>query len=730
MLLSVFVLGGSVSGVLGQETSGLLDLIKSGLPTNRLTIAVVPLENATGASESEHWRVSASTLLVQELGQAKGLRVLPQTSIRYGLNQLHKKPGEHLDVREAATLGECIEARRVLWGSYRREGFKWQIRLRSLNTSDGATSKEISASSSDWFVLREALAQKLLKELGVKTTRSERRKMNARWTRSAEALECLSRAAAAAEDKRPAAESETWARRAVDADPECAEALTALATTMALQGKVDEALARLRHALSLKPDLGMAWSTLGHALMLTQRVDEAEQPLTKAVCLDPDNPTRLGRLAEYYLLEKKPAEAVELFQEALRLGPFQASLHANLARAYLLLAKREAALEQMHLAEVLSYEPDLNTEEYLSWGYSRLNETAAALAHYEKALGYARQLGLSPDRVKLLEDEMAALKAASNPVSVTVAEPKHYDEQAWRALLQERLSAAEQALLITPLATSPEMSAQAMRVAEPGTNDLHKARLLFETLVGHLDPGEGLMRTAPEVFAAWNSPEASFTCQEYALLYTEMARAAGLRAYVASVEQDYHGENVSHACAAVFTGDKAWLVDPTYHWFGVPHKRFNVMSDPEATADYLCQLSDLRRRQIAVKLAPDSVYAHFKLGSKYVVEEQWPEARQELAVLERLQENAARTYFLKALLALHEKKLDETVELATKALAQGWPANDGFVHFILGRVYYEQGRLSDSREAFRIILRRAPDEQGAKVARRCIARINEILSDE
>jgi tetratricopeptide (TPR) repeat protein len=330
----------------------------------------------------------------------------------------------------------------------------------------------------------------------------------------------------------------------------------------------------------------------------------------------------------------------------------------------------------------------------------------------------------------VLEQELADLKAALTPVFVVAPLPRDYDAKALDSILHERLTREEQDLLVRPLATTTELDSRARELAAAGTNDLGKARLVFDALAGHLDAGQSELRTAAQVFTAWNGPESSFTCQEYALLYTVMARAVGLRAYVASVSRDHTGQHVSHACSAVVSGDRLLLVDPSYRWFGVPHKEFSVMNDLETAADYLSQRGELRLRQIAVKLQPDSIYAQFKLGVRYAVEEQWPQAREQLAILERLAPNGCHTCCLKAMIAYQDKKLDETVDFGHKALDRGWPAHDGFVHFILGRAYYDQLRFGEAREAFRTVVRRASDEKLAKVARRCIARINEIVGDD
>ena len=125
-------------------------------------------------------------------------------------------------------------------------------------------------------------------------------------------------------------------------------------------------------------------------------------------------------------------------------------------------------------------------------------------------------------------------------------------------------------------------------------------------------------------------------------------------------------------------------------------------------------------------MQPESVFAHFKLATKYFVAKQMDEARKELAAVERLDSSGVKASGLKALLALHDKKLDETVEFARKALEQ-WPAHDGAMYFVLGDAYDQQGRFSEARDALRSALRCSPDEKSAQAARRAIARINERL---
>src|SRR5260370_678785 len=163
--------------------------------------------------------------------------------------------------------------------------------------------------------------------------------------------------------------------------------------------------------------------------------------------------------------------------------------------------------------------------------------------------------------------------------------------------------------------------------------------MLYDALAGRATEKPARFQeppTAPQVFAAWNVPGASFHCQEFSFLYVALARASGLRAYHVLVEEDCHGMELSHACAAVFIQGRSLLVDLAYSFFGAPHKRFKALDDVEAAAVYLCGAEKLQACQIASKLAPGLYMVQATLFDLLVREDHWPEARKQMGVLGRV----------------------------------------------------------------------------------------------
>ena len=138
----------------------------------------------------------------------------------------------------------------------------------------------------------------------------------------------------------------------------------------------------------------------------------------------------------------------------------------------------------------------------------------------------------------------------ASPISVfsgVKERPEPYTEQSLANFLKSKLTPEEIASVRNPLASTPEMKGWARKITAGTTNELQKAKLLFDELVRRVNPpGPGDNRTAQEVFAAWDSPRGSFSCEEYANYYVSLARAVGLEAISGVVVKQYSGTTPRH----------------------------------------------------------------------------------------------------------------------------------------------------------------------------------------
>ena len=277
------------------------------------------------------------------------------------------------------------------------------------------------------------------------------------------------------------------------------------------------------------------------------------------------------------------------------------------------------------------------------------------------------------------------------------------------------------------------------------TNELDKARKLFEALSRHIDPGFGGSRTAEQVYDSWDDPKASFRCQEYSRLYMALARSVGLSAFFVSVQKDFRTNDVIHACIAVCFNDNALLVDPAYHWFGVPHQEFLVVDDLQALADYLHQQNDdIPLDRIAVKLDPDSAFAHHQLicallnecfkrsgGQREITDQsrliaQRAEAKLLLHKALRLDPDSYQANYVKGVVAAAENDAEQ----AEISLRQSCEQNPRFdkANYLLAQVLQNRGKLKEALTYYHAFLDCATEAGGQPEARHAIAEINEQLA--
>jgi tetratricopeptide (TPR) repeat protein len=208
------------------------------------------------------------------------------------------------------------------------------------------------------------------------------------------------------------------------------------------------------------------------------------------------------------------------------------------------------------------------------------------------------------------------------------------------------------------------------------------------------------------VYAVWNDPAQSFCCQEYAKLYVALARAVGVQAFYVHLEKDYSGEVVYHDCAAVFAGDKAYLVDPAYQWFGAPHKEYLVLDDLQAVAHHYFQPSgkgnSVARCRLAAKLHPDSAWGQVRLASALIKANELGQAALALKLAQRLEPVRWDTYTCLGLIATKTDDLPGAVTDLRKALELN--PKHGPSHFVLAWILGKQGKLEEARDEYRLAL--------------------------
>ncbi len=277
------------------------------------------------------------------------------------------------------------------------------------------------------------------------------------------------------------------------------------------------------------------------------------------------------------------------------------------------MSDRDQSLRELEIAEKYDLGDALVTKD-IGEAYAGLNETPKAAEYFDKYVNEAKAVGLPPEDIEYGEKYLAMLKSRMTASFITATEPQRFTPDELQHALQTRLSASELRLVTNPLSDSPEMKKWAQQLAGDARDEQEKAKRLFDGLTRHIDLSIGTgKRSAAQTFKDWSDPKAVFNCQEYAFFYVALAREIGLRAYFVLVAKDPDGNSVFHACASVFINGKALLIDPAYHWFGIPHHEYQIKDDLQMVGLYISESPDTAKIRIGIKLIPEEPLPRFNL---------------------------------------------------------------------------------------------------------------------
>ncbi|WP_347312003.1 sulfotransferase [Defluviimonas sp. SAOS-178_SWC] len=182
------------------------------------------------------------------------------------------------------------------------------------------------------------------------------------------------------------AEAERLAITLLRLHPASALALNILGTAQAMQGKVAAAEATFRKAIQADPNYAEAYDNLGRFLIDRKREEEAVQLFRKAVTLAPGLPSALVNLATSMTQAGQPASALTLLKRAEAGGADASPLHMAIGNAHTRLknfAKAEAAFERA-IATSNGGAPQIVA--LLAQAQARLGKDEAALENYDRAL--------------------------------------------------------------------------------------------------------------------------------------------------------------------------------------------------------------------------------------------------------------------------------------------------------------------------------------------------------
>ena len=690
---------------------------------------VLQPHGATSDEAFRHWPMFIQYLLMAQLRNAHKAAVIPVSSVKYAIHELKVNAGEAINSEMAVQIGRVAEARVVAWGEIEREGSQWKVTFQVVNTRTKKVSAHINRAGDDLQNITSKIALEILREGGVRPTTEEQAKLSEPVTRSPEALDLIARANYGVMTASAVGDGAAALERAVQLDPESARAHCWLTHCWVFQNKVEDATSEAKRAIKLRPGMADGHFELGVCYASQGMNHLADEEFSEALRLEPDSVKAALKLSESASIRGQWDSASALLLKVLEAAPHDAFLHARLGRAYAFVdGRRKQAFEELAKAEQLDDGTELGIKHALAQGYSCLKDKPKAAHFYELFLAAAASKNIKGPLLEEATNDLRELRLSMEPSFLELAAPRAFSEPELRETAERAAGAVGARLAVNPLSSSQDMKSKAAKVAGDGSL-LEKAKRLFDWLPPTGGAGtEGTnARTAQELFADWPNITRSARCHDYAILYTALARAAGLEAYYASVSRDYRGDPVYHACSAVILNGKTILVDPRYDWFGIPHQKVELWDDLHTMAAHLSWSQDVQSQEVSLKLDPSWANPYFWVALVRIRNGTAEAARPILRKGRELDSESGLSLCAQAVMDGHDEKWSSVSANLERCLTKDFDLPS--MRYYLAVADAKQGMLSEARQHFREYLLGPTDPVLAAAARDSLLFIDEKLGD-
>ena len=280
------------------------------------SVAVLYLENLSGASEDEFFRDGITEDITTELAKIQSLRVFPRASV--------------IPFRDRASTAEEVSrqlsATHILSGSVRRAAERLRITVQMIEVGSGhvAWAQRYDREAKDVFAVQEEIARSVAQALRISLSSHEEQSIAFKPTENLEAYDYFLRGRGHTRRQNPELALEMFERalqldrnfalahagianicamqyylrdrdsrwldrataaveRAFSLIAQLPEASVALARIRYAQGRYADAATAARTAIAAKPDCESSWDLLGRALFASDRWQEAAALIDQAI---------------------------------------------------------------------------------------------------------------------------------------------------------------------------------------------------------------------------------------------------------------------------------------------------------------------------------------------------------------------------------------------------------------------------------------------------------------
>lgn len=391
---------GRVSDV-KRQSSG---VEQAAAPASEKSVAVLYFENLSSSKDDEYFRDGMTEDIITELSKIKELQVFPRAAVLAYRDKPVTGP----------QVGRELNAACVLSGSLRRAGNRLRITAQLIRAQTGHSiwAERYDRELKDVFEVQDEIARSISQALRIKLSPQEEKAIARKQTENPQAYDYYLRGRQFFHQFRR--KGFDFARqmfaRAIVIDSQYARAYAGVADCCSFlymywdsnEDNLNEAEAASRKALELDPELAEAHAACGVAYALKQNFDQAQKEFEAAIRLDP-------KLYEAYYFYARTtfqrgdlAKAAELYEQAAKLNPddYQAvSLLAGVYNGLGWAAQANAAQQRaLQLTEKhIDRHPDDPRALYLGAGMN------ARLGDHAKGLDWARRaLAIDPEEASIL----------------------------------------------------------------------------------------------------------------------------------------------------------------------------------------------------------------------------------------------------------------------------------------------------------------------------------------
>ena len=368
--------------------------LSAATPAATKSMAVLPFVNMSADPENEYFTDGIAEEIINALSKVQALRVASRTSS-------FAFKGKNQDIRQ---VGEALNVGTVLEGSVRKAGTKLRVTAQLVNVTDGyhLWSERYDRELQDVFAIQDEIAGNIVRALRVVLSDAEKRAIEKAATDNVAAYDYYLRGRQFFHQFRRTGIqfARRMFERALEIDPGYVLAYAGAADCCsflymywdASKANLETADSYSRKALELDPESAEAHASRGLVESLSRRYEEAEREFARAIQLNSKLYEAHYFSGRTFFQQGKYEAAVAAFQEAMRVRPEDYQCAMLISLPYDGLGRREEKESALrHGLEIVRKHLELNPDDvralYLGGiGLAQIGETAEALDWANRAL--------------------------------------------------------------------------------------------------------------------------------------------------------------------------------------------------------------------------------------------------------------------------------------------------------------------------------------------------------